>query len=76
MMSLFTLTMFAGAVLFGTAWLAVWQRDFFKSTIDRLSSETYTKDFITGQETKINYTKAKIIDMYGFQLGLLKTATT
>ncbi len=47
-----------------------------KSTIDRLSSETYTKDFITGQETKINYTKAKIIDMYGFQLGLLKTAIT
>lgn len=40
-----------------------------KSTIDRLSSETFTTDFITGQKTTINYPKAKIIDMYGFTSG-------
>ncbi|MFP4460510.1 MAG: hypothetical protein ACLFSQ_13095 [Candidatus Zixiibacteriota bacterium] len=37
-----------------------------KSTIDRLSDETYTTDFITGEKTNINYPRAKIIDMYGF----------
>jgi len=40
-----------------------------KTTIDRLSSETYTTDFSTGQETTIHYPKAKIIDMYGFTAG-------
>lgn len=40
-----------------------------KTTIDRLSSETFTTDFITGQKTTINYPKAKIIDMYGFTAG-------
>ncbi|MCF8373416.1 MAG: hypothetical protein K9H64_17490 [Bacteroidales bacterium] len=40
-----------------------------KNTIDRLSSETYTTDFITGKKTTINYPKAKIIDMYGFTAG-------
>lgn len=43
-----------------------------KTVIDRLSSETYTIDFITGQKTKINYPMAKIIDMYGFTEGLKK----
>ena len=41
-----------------------------KEDIDQLSNSIYTKDFITGKETKINYTKAKIIDMYGFAKGL------
>jgi len=41
-----------------------------KTTIDRLSAETYTTDFMTGQKTTINYPKAKIIDMYGFTAGL------
>lgn len=40
-----------------------------KTTIDRLSSETFTMNFITGQKSKNNYPKAKIIDMYGFIKG-------
>lgn len=40
-----------------------------KATIDRLSVETFTTDFVTGQKTTINYPKAKIIDMYGFTAG-------
>ena len=44
-----------------------------KTTIDRLSAETYTTDFSTGQKTTINYPKVKIIDMYGFTSGLKKT---
>ncbi|MCO5723223.1 hypothetical protein [Robiginitalea marina] len=40
-----------------------------QATIDRLSSQTYTTDFITGQKTSIKYPKAKIIDMYGFIAG-------
>ncbi len=36
--------------------------------IDKLSAETFTTDFLTGEKTKINYPKAKIIDMYGFSL--------
>ncbi|HEX2934462.1 MAG TPA: hypothetical protein VHO72_03845 [Bacteroidales bacterium] len=44
-------------------------KDFYeinKTTIDKLSKETFTTDFLTGQKTSINYPKAKIIDMYGF----------
>jgi len=41
-----------------------------KMTIDKLSSESFTTDFLTGQKTEINYPKAKIIDMYGFTVGL------
>jgi len=41
-----------------------------KMTIDKLSSESYTTDFLTGLKTKINFPKAKIIDMYGFTIGL------
>ncbi|GEM_PF-411427 len=37
-----------------------------KSSIDNLSIKTFTTDFLTGEKTKINYPKAKIIDMYGF----------
>lgn len=40
-----------------------------KEVIDQLSSTTFTTDFKTGQKTKINYTRAKIIDMYGFITG-------
>lgn len=41
-----------------------------KMTIDKLSSESFTTDFLTGQKTTINFPKAKIIDMYGFTVGL------
>ncbi len=40
--------------------------------IDKLSKETFTTDFFTGKRTKINYPKAKIIDMYGFTAGINK----
>jgi hypothetical protein len=40
-----------------------------KTIIERLSDETFTTDFMTGQKTTINYPKAKIIDMYGFTSG-------
>jgi hypothetical protein len=40
-----------------------------KEVIDKIANETFTKDFRTGNETKINYPKCKIIDMYGFTLG-------
>ena len=35
-------------------------------SIDNLSKNTFTTDFLSGEKTKINYPKAKIIDMYGF----------
>lgn len=34
-----------------------------------LQNKLFTTDFITGEKTSIKYTKAKIIDMYGFELG-------
>ena len=40
-----------------------------KNDIDYLSSQIFITDFITGEKTSINYTKAKIIDMYGFMKG-------
>lgn len=40
-----------------------------KLTIDKLATDTFTTDFITGQKTNLNYPKAKIIDMYGFTIG-------
>jgi hypothetical protein len=40
-----------------------------KTIIDRLSAETFTTDFVSGQKTTINYPKVKIIDMYGFSAG-------
>jgi hypothetical protein len=43
-----------------------------KDVIDKLADETYTYDFRTGEKTKRQYTKAKIIDMYGFQLSIDK----
>jgi hypothetical protein len=35
--------------------------------IDKLSKEIFTTDFMTGKKTNIHYSKAKIIDMYGWQ---------
>lgn len=40
-----------------------------KQVIDILSTQTFTTDFLTGKKTNLNYPKAKIIDMYGFNLG-------
>lgn len=37
-------------------------------TVDNLAKQTFTTDFMTGKKTKINYPKAKIIDMYGFTM--------
>lgn len=41
-----------------------------KSEISKISENTFTTDFITGNKTNINYPKAKIVDMYGFTQGL------
>ena len=44
-------------------------RDFYQENfkeIDKFSSKTLTRDFISGDFTNINYSKSKIIDMYGF----------
>jgi hypothetical protein len=43
-----------------------------KDIIDKLSMETFTFDFATGEKTTIHYPKAKIIDMYGFNVGFVK----
>ena len=51
-------------------------KDFYdnnKVIIDKLSNETFTIDFYSGEKTSIKYTKAKIIDMYGFTVGLNKS---
>ncbi len=48
-------------------------QDFYfnnQEVIDKLSEEIHTIDFENGQNTKIKYTKAKIIDMYGFSSGM------
>ena len=50
-------------------------KDFYdenREIINRLSNETFTTDFKTGFKTKIKYPKAKIIDMYGFTVGINK----
>lgn len=41
-----------------------------RDEIDRLASSIYTTDFSTGKKTTVCYPKAKIIDMYGFTLGI------
>ena len=43
-----------------------------KEEIKKLSNEIKVFDFY-GQPTKYHYSKAKIIDMYGFQVGYLKS---
>lgn len=40
--------------------------DLNKTIIDNIAKETFTTNFQTTNKTTINYTKAKIIDMYGF----------
>lgn len=40
-----------------------------KAEIDELAESTFTIDFSSGKQ-KHNYTKAKIIDMYGFNMGI------
>jgi hypothetical protein len=40
-----------------------------KNVIDKLADKIHTYDFHSGKKTDRTYTKAKIIDMYGFQLG-------
>jgi len=48
-------------------------KDFYESNkddIDKFSKSTYTTDFLTGNKTNNNYTKAKIIDIYGFTKSL------
>lgn len=48
-------------------------KEFYDSNreeIDDISNKIYLTDFSTGQKTNICYTKAKIIDMYGFTQGL------
>jgi hypothetical protein len=40
-----------------------------KEVINKLSKKIFTYDFISGEKTKVNYPKIKIIDMYGFSLG-------
>lgn len=48
-------------------------KDFYdanNTVIDKLSKSTYTTDFATGKKTRTTYPRAKIIDMYGFTLGL------
>lgn len=37
--------------------------------IDNLSNQISTRDFINSDQNRFNYTKAKIIDMYGFVVG-------
>jgi hypothetical protein len=43
-----------------------------KKVIDELSSKTFTKDFLSEENTALNYKKAKIIDMYGFYTAYKK----
>ncbi len=40
-----------------------------KEEINTCQNNQFTIDFSSGKVTKIKYTKAKIIDMYGFQIG-------
>ncbi len=41
-----------------------------KNDIDELSAQIFVTDFFSGRKTDINYTKSKIIDMYGFTSGM------
>lgn len=44
--------------------------DRHRNEIDNIAMNTFTTDFETGEKTSIKYTKAKIIDMYGFTVGM------
>lgn len=43
-----------------------------KASINKLSRQIFTIDFLTGKKSKTNYSKAKIIDIYGFTVGITK----
>ncbi len=48
-------------------------KDFYdenREVINKFSNEIFTIDLKTGLKTKIKYPKAKIIDMYGFTVGM------
>ncbi|NHN55999.1 hypothetical protein G9U51_09445 [Calidifontibacter sp. DB0510] len=45
-----------------------------RAAIDQLASALHTVDFTTGSLTGRQFTRAKIIDMFGFQLGLAPPA--
>ncbi|MDA8246949.1 hypothetical protein [Acidithiobacillus sp.] len=45
-----------------------------KDDIDTLSASIFVTNFSTGRKTNINYTKSKVIDMYGFTKGLPRLA--
>lgn len=50
-------------------------KDFYESNryeIDSYYNNLFTTDFISGQKTNIVYSRAKIIDMYGFEIGKKK----
>jgi hypothetical protein len=50
--------------------------DFYQQNeevINEIAFNTFTVDFTTGKATKINYPKAKIVDMYGFKKGRTKS---
>jgi hypothetical protein len=40
-----------------------------KEDIDQIQKKSFTKCFEDGEPTKVNYTKAKIIDLYFFEIG-------
>ena len=40
-----------------------------KSVIDKLHNQICTIDFLTGRSTTLHYSKARIIDMYGYLIG-------
>jgi hypothetical protein len=49
-------------------------KSFYKSNkeaIDTLADSIYTFDYATGKKSQVKYTKAKIIDMYGFNKSFL-----
>ncbi|MBA2853938.1 hypothetical protein HNP89_001916 [Methanococcus maripaludis] len=48
-------------------------KDFYEKNSEIIDSyEIYTYDFLTSKETDLKYTKAKLVDMYGFIDGMPK----
>ena len=41
-----------------------------KEAIDEINRSMRTVSFMSGEKTELSYTRAKIIDMYGFTKGL------
>ena len=44
--------------------------DYNSVSINKLSNELFTYDFLTGKKTNIKYPKAKIVDMFGFSYSI------